>query len=137
MNKGGHQHDWYESLKKNPEFEKLLKRSGIFDIKIENGMCISLIHNDDHVAPFEMEIVDCGEKRQPVCRKDIPKVQPGGSPSTFPCIIHDHNRRKREDTEDEECDDEEDETSADTGISDKLFMYINIQDCYTLVNFNI
>ena len=119
LTKGENQNDWYESLKKNPEFEKLLKRSGIFDIKIENGMCISLIHNDDHVAPFELEIVDCGEKRQPVCRKDIPKVQPGGSPSTFPCIVNDHNRRKREDTEDEECDDEEDETSADTGISDK------------------
>ena len=126
MNKVENQNDWYESLKKHPEFEKLLKRSGIFDIKIENGMCISLLYKDDHDAPFEMEIVDCGEEGQAVCRKDIPKVPPGESPSTFPCIVNDHNRRKREDTEDVECDNEEDVTSADTGISDELF---NIQNC--------
>ena len=92
-----------------------MKNSGIVDVKIENGKCISLIHKDDPVNPFELKTVDCEEKRQVLCSKDVPKVKPAGSPNMFPCMVNKRNRKKREAAEHEICDEEEDDSVLDKG----------------------
>ena len=89
--------------------------SGIVDVKVEIGKCISLIHNDDPVNPFELQVVDCNEKRQVLCSKDVPKVKPAGSPNMFPCLISKRNRKKREAVEHEICEEEEDDSALDKG----------------------
>ena len=102
-------------MRKNQEFNNLLKESGQLNTKLENGKCISLVHKDDLVVPFEIEIVDCLGKRQAVCRKNVPKMAPGGNPTTFPCIVNDHSRKKRESTEDEICADDPDTNKSEIG----------------------
>ena len=124
LNKGETGNDWSENLKMNTEFKKLLKDDEIFNTKIDDVRCISLIHKDNLVAPFEIEIVDCNEKRQAVCRKDVPNVHPGGNPSTFPCIVNGHSRTKRQDIEEQGCEDNVDSTVTDSGIRNKNIDYI-------------
>ena len=74
-----------------------------------------MIHKDDPVNPFELKTVDCEEKRQVLCSKDVPKVKPAGSPNMFPCMVNKRNIKKRQAAEHEICDEEEDDSVLDKG----------------------
>ena len=104
MSNGEINDNWYNKLSKEPEFANFLKSSKITVTQLEIGKCVSLVHKNNYADPFELRVGDCQEKKHAVCSKEKPKFVPGGNPSTFPCVTTGLKRKKRDDENEEECD---------------------------------
>ena len=85
---------WHDSLKElsiDTEFENI----DTIKTHLANGKCLALLKSEKSVYKFTLNVLDCNEKRIPVCRINPPKITNPSKPPKFPCLEKRNATRKK------------------------------------------
>ena len=85
---------WYDSLKEltaDTEFKNI----DTIKSHLDNGKCLALLKSEKSVYKFTLNVLDCNEKKIPVCRINPSKIANTSKPPKFPCLEKRNATRKK------------------------------------------
>ena len=85
---------WYDTLNEliiDTKFDNI----DTIKTQLDNEKCLELLNSKNSVNKFTLNIVDCNEKRVPICRIHPLKIANPSKPPKFPCIEKNKAARRK------------------------------------------
>ena len=83
------QNEWYKTLSSTLNIEAKVKnvKDSVDSVLINNNACLTFGKTPNGRPNFELNSIECSDKRSVVCRKTYLSSAEASKPSRFPCMV--------------------------------------------------